>query len=102
MTPAQRGLLERLIGEYAHNLRHELAEQELDRIRSADMGKVRFAWAGTLEVGRPHYYRITGPTFVIEYDNTQNDANHVHTVWHDRERDFGHDLLKEHYDHKHE
>ena len=42
---------------------------------------MRFAWAGPAEVGAPHYYRIQGPTFVIEYNNTQNNANHVHSVW---------------------
>ena len=68
------------------------------RIRSAGLDKVTFAWMGSAEPGRPHYYRIAGPTFVIEYDNIQNGANHIHTVWHDRERDFGRDALKEHYE----
>jgi len=98
MNAAQRGLVERLLEEYAGNLRHELASHELERIRAAGIEKIRFAWMGGAERGTPHYYRLGGPTFIIEYDNTQNDANHVHTVWHDRERDFGHDLLKEHYD----
>ncbi len=101
MTPEQQALLKRLLDEYAFNLRHELAEAEVARIHEAGLNNVRFTWTGSVEPGRPHYYRISGPTFVIEYDNTQNDANHVHTVWHDRERDFGHDALKDHLEHGH-
>ena len=67
-----------------------------DRIRSAGTN-LFFAWAGVLERGGPHYYRIQAPTFLIEYDNTQNNANHIHSVWRDFEGDFGGDLLKQHY-----
>jgi hypothetical protein len=96
MTPAQKHTLEQLVGEFAGNLRQELAGGELARIRKAGVESVRFAWIGSAEPGKPHYYRISGPTFIIEFDNTQDQANHVHTVWHDRERDFGRDVLKEH------
>lgn len=104
MTEPQRRALDALIREYAGNLRPELAKEQLDRMLGGGLADIRFAWAGGAEPGRGHYYRITGPTFIIEYDNTQDHANHVHTVWHDKERDFGRDLLKEHYehDHKHE
>jgi hypothetical protein len=61
------------------------------------LGRLRFAWAGSLDVGRPHYYRIHGPTLLVEYDNTQTNANHIHTVWRDLERDFGGDVLQAHY-----
>lgn len=97
MNVTQRALLVRLLDVYAKNLRQSLAEQEMTRIRTAGLEKVRFAWAGEAGAGQPHYYRLTGPTFVIELDNTQDHANHVHTVWHDRERDFGRDALQEHY-----
>jgi hypothetical protein len=62
-----------------------------------------FAWAGGIEKGDPHYYRIQTPTFLIEYDDTQNNANHIHSVWRDYEGDFGVDLLADHYQtsHKH-
>ena len=60
-----------------------------------------FAWAGVEEKGGPHYYRVQGPTFVIEYDNTQNNANHIHSVWRDFSGDFGLDLLKQHYQASH-
>ncbi len=100
MSAEQRALLDDLIGEYAHRLRGDLAEVELARMREAGEGRgmdaIRFCWAGGMETGQPHYYRIVGPSFVIEYDNTQNDANHVHTVWHDRTSDFGGDVLSEH------
>ncbi len=86
-----------LINMYAHRLRRELVEGELGRIRQAGVEKIRFAWAGGSEPGQPHYYRIQGPTFVIEYDNTQNNANHIHTAWRDPERDFGLDPLRAHY-----
>jgi hypothetical protein len=101
LNAAQRAMIDELLDEYAHTLRRELAHAELERIRGAGMDAVRFAWAGSAEPGQGHYYRITGPTFVIEYDNIQNNANHVHTVWHDRTRNFGADALREHYRHDH-
>jgi hypothetical protein len=101
MTGDQRTLAARLIEEYARNMRSELAEQELRRIGEAGVERVHFAWAGPLEVGRAHYYRLHGPTLLIEYDNTQNNANHIHSVWHDPKRDFGLDLLRAHYERGH-
>ena len=71
---------------------------DLGKILKAGVDKVGFGWAGGFERGQPHYYRIQGPTFLIEYDNTQNNANHVHSVWRDFEGDFGEDLLKKHYE----
>ena len=58
-------------------------------MREAGLERVHFAWAGPIEPARPHYYRLHGPTLLIEYDNTQNDANHIHSVWHDPVNDFG-------------
>ena len=100
LTEVQRQLLTQLIGIYAHRLRPELAEAELARIEKAGTSDIHFAWAGSLEpgLGQAHYYRIHGPTFLIEYDNTQNNANHIHTTWRDTERDFGEDLLRKHYE----
>ncbi len=62
-----------------------------------DDASMTFAWAGGLERGQGHYYRVQAPGLLVEYDNTQNDANHIHTVWRDPERDFGRDILAEHY-----
>jgi hypothetical protein len=101
MTKAQVEKLNNLIGEYAQNLPEEVASEELGRLKQAGIDKIHFAWAGGLERGTPHYYRVQGPTFLVEYDNTQNNANHVHAVWRGFDRDFGLDLLKLHYDKDH-
>ncbi|WP_370459538.1 DUF3500 domain-containing protein [Desulfopila sp. IMCC35006] len=63
---------------------------------------IHFAWAGSMQPGEPHDYRLHGPTFLVEYDNTQDKANHIHSVWRDLERDWGDDLLREHYARAHE
>src|SRR5690606_8808200 len=97
MTEAQRGMLMDRIEVYAHNLRPELAEGHLERIRAAGIENLHFAWMGSAERGQPHYYRVHGPNVLFEFDNTQNNANHVHSVWRDLENDFGGDLLKRHY-----
>ncbi len=98
MTPEQKDLLWRIVDLYAQNLEAEQAERHLARIVAADIDSLYFAWAGSLERGEPHYYRIHGPTDLFEYDNTQNGANHVHSVWRNFENDFGLDLLRRHYD----
>lgn len=93
--------LKDLIRVYAHRVRPEVAEEELAKI-DKEMDKVVFAWAGGLEMGEQHYYRVQGPSFLLEYANTQNNAYHVHAVWRDFDGDFGRDVLSEHYqkDHK--
>jgi hypothetical protein len=101
LNDAQKKQLGDLVKEYAHRLRNELAAQDIERIEKAGLDKVHFAWAGGFEVGQPHYYRVEGPTFLIEYDNTQNNANHVHSVWRDLENDWGEDLLQKHYQQDH-
>ena len=69
----------------------------LARVRDGGLDKIRFGWAGATERGKPHYYRIQGPLFLIEYDSSQNNGNHIHTVWRDFNGDFGRDLLRAHY-----
>ncbi len=98
LNAGQKEALNSIIVLYAERLRPELAGNDLGKILKAGVDKVGFAWAGGLERGQPHYYRIQGPTFLIEYDNTQSNANHVHSVWRDFEGDFGEDLLKKHYE----
>ena len=98
LNSEQKELLNSIIVLYAERLRPELAGNDLGKILKAGVEKIGFAWAGGLELGEPHYYRIQGPTFLIEYDNTQGNANHVHSVWRDFENDFGDDLLKKHYE----
>lgn len=97
MDAAQRGQLQKLIAEYVRRVRPELADEDLRKINEAGLEKIQFAWAGGIEKGEGHYYRVQGPTFLLEYDNTQNSNNHVHAVWRDFKNDFGADLLSEHY-----
>jgi hypothetical protein len=102
LTGPQKHMLLALIGAYAGRIRGEVAEQDLQKISAAGFDKVSFAWAGPIEQGKLHYYRVQGPTFLMEYDNTQGGGNHVHSVWRDLENDFGDDLLKKHYDAHHQ
>lgn len=97
LSRAQKAALLDLIKEYVNRVRPELAKTDLARIEQAGLDRVRFAWAGGLEKGEGHYYRVQGPTFLLEYDNTQNDNNHIHAVWRDFQNDFGEDLLRKHY-----
>jgi hypothetical protein len=97
MSRAQRQMLIGLLEEYAFSMPADIAEERLEKIRKAGLDKVVFAWAGPIDKGQAHYYRVQGPTFLIEYDNTQNNANHVHAIWRDFKGDFGSDLLAEHY-----
>jgi hypothetical protein len=93
----QRARLEKLIDVYASTFEAALAQARMARVRQAGLDDVRFGWAGPTVRGRPHYYRVQGPTYLIEYDASQNGGNHVHTVWRDFTGDFGRDLLREHY-----
>lgn len=97
----QKVALRRLVEEYVHRCRAELAATDLAKIEKAGWAKLRFAWAGGTERFQGHYYRVQGPTFLMEYDNVQNNNNHVHSVWRDFESDFGEDLLKRHYEQSH-
>ena len=97
MTSAQQRQLRRLLEVYAGRMADSAAHRQLQRIDAAGFDRLHFAWAGAHQPGRPHYYRIHGPTVLVEYDNSQGNANHIHTVWRDLENDFGGDLLKRHY-----
>lgn len=97
LNEAQVKNLRELIDVYVNRLRPEVAADEIAAIEKAGMDKIVFAWMGGTEKGDAHYYRVQGPTFLLEYANTQNDANHVHAVWRDFDGDFGRDLLREHY-----
>ena len=101
MTDEQADKVVELLQVYTGRLRLDLAKDEFDKITAAGLDNIHFAWAGSAEPGDPHYYRIQSPAFLIEYDNTQNDANHIHTVWRDLEGDFGRDLLADHYTNSH-
>jgi hypothetical protein len=96
LTPKQRELLMAVVDSYTGSMAADIASERLAQLKTAGLDKITFAWAGESEVGKKHYYRVQGPTFLIEYDNTQNDGNHVHSVWRDFNGDFGRDLLREH------
>jgi hypothetical protein len=97
LRPEQAVILVRLLDVYLGRMAEPLAEQRRAALERTDFGEVAFAWAGSTRPGEAHYYRIQGPGFLVEYDNTQNNANHIHTVWRDFDGDFGRDLLREHY-----
>lgn len=97
LSAGQRGKLIDLVKLYVGRWRTVLADETMAEIKTAGFDKITFAWAGALERGSGTYYRIQGPTFLIEFDNTQNNANHIHTTFREFKGDFGHDLLREHY-----
>lgn len=97
LTQEQKLLLNKLIVTYLSSMPEKISKMRMEKVIKEDMNKIRFAWAGKYELSLPHYYRIQGQTFLIEFDNVQANANHVHTVWRDFNGDFGVDLLKEHY-----
>ena len=98
MDEKQRAQLLKLVETYASSFETALAQARMARVREGGVENIRFGWAGALERGKRHYYRVQGPLFLIEYDASQNDGNHIHTVWRDFNGDFGRDLLKQHYE----
>ena len=100
MTAKEKEILTELVAEYANNFPPQIADMRMDQFRKTEANGY-FAWAGGIEKGQPHYYRIQTPAFLIEYDDTQNNANHIHSVWRDFNGDFGADLLAEHYQSSH-
>lgn len=101
LTGTQRSALLTLISEYTGRYRPEIAATDMEKIKTAGLEKIRFGWAGGTQPGDAYYYRIQGPTFLMEAANTQNDANHVHATWRDFTGDFGRDLLGEHFSGQH-
>jgi hypothetical protein len=95
LDPAQQATLLRLIDAFASVVERSLAEQRLARVHAGGLEAIRFSWAGAAERGRPYYFRIQGPLFLIELDNS--GGNHVHSVWRDFDGDWGRDALAEHY-----
>ncbi|MCI0706453.1 MAG: DUF3500 domain-containing protein [Ignavibacteriae bacterium] len=98
LNSQQQNLLTRLVDEYINNMRDDIALKQREKIERSGLENIYFAWAGYTQPNMPHYYRVHGPTFLIELDNTQNNANHIHSVWRDLEDDFGEDLLRRHYE----
>ena len=100
MNARQFDALRALVELYAYNLPDDLAGRRMDQIDKAGRN-VHFAWAGGVKPGDPHYYRVQTPSFLIELDDTQDNANHIHSVWRDFGGDFGGDLLQAHYETSH-
>jgi hypothetical protein len=100
MTASQRAIFQSLLDEYCQNMTDQIDQTREDQIKKAG-DNIYFAWAGGEEPGQGHYYRIQSPSFMVEFDDTQDNANHIHSVWRDFDGDFGLDLLKEHYQSSH-
>jgi hypothetical protein len=96
LTPAQRDMLMQVVTAYTSAMADDIAAERMAQLKKAGLEKIAFAWAGEVERGKKHYYRVQGPTFLIEFNNTQNNGNHIHSVWRDFNGDFGRDLLREH------
>ena len=97
MDAEGRERLEGLIRLYVDRLPEQLAAIEWAKLERAGIDGIHFAWAGGDQHRQPHYYRLQGPSLLVEYDNTQDGANHIHSVWRDPGNDFGADLLRRHY-----
>ena len=97
----QKNLLSLLLSAHLSAMPDSTASTRLKSIQADDFDSIHFGWAGSIDHGKPHYYRIQGKSFLVEFDNTQNNANHIHEVWRDFDGDFGRNLLLEHYQHEH-
>ncbi|NQW77049.1 MAG: DUF3500 domain-containing protein [Cytophagales bacterium] len=102
-SEVQKAYLNFIIQEYVHNFEHEKAHEILDKMKKSGFKNMYFAWIGSLENNKPHYYMIHSPEFLIEYDNVgfQNDGNHIHAIFRETGNDFGEDILKQHYSESH-
>lgn len=101
MSDTQKEMLVKLLDVYVRNYELGFSNKLMNKIKKAGIENLSFAWAGSLKPGAGHYYRIQGPMLLIELDNTQTNANHVHTVVRDLTNDFGEDILREHYEKEH-
>ncbi len=97
MSAENRMILDDIIREYVSVMPEDIGRMRMKKIEAGGRDEIRFAWAGPKDRSAGHYYRVQGPSFLIEFDNTQNDANHIHTVWRDFKGDFGRDMIREHY-----
>ena len=96
MSGTQREMLMGLVTEYVSQVNEELAGRRLTALKEGGFDQLHFAWAGPLDKSEAHYYRIHGGEFVVEFDNRQNGANHIHSVWREVENDFAGDVLRDH------
>jgi len=101
LDPAQQAALDALVATYYRNFSDAIAAERRAAIDAAGRDAIYFAWAGSLRPGEPGYYRVQGPTFLIEFDNTAPEADHVHAILREFDGDFGRDGLAEHYAREH-
>jgi hypothetical protein len=101
MNEQQKKLFLTLLDVYIKNYELGFSTTLMNKIKQAGIENLSFAWAGSLRPSRGHYYRIQGPILLIEFDNTQNNANHIHSVVRDLSNDFAEDILREHYAKEH-
>ena len=96
MSGTQKEMMLSLVAEYVNQVRSDLAQEKLGALREQEVNNIHLAWAGPVDKNQPHYYRLHGGNFVVEFDNRQDGANHIHSVWRDIENDFASDVLREH------
>ncbi len=103
LNESQKLIFLSLLDEYLSAMPRAQADKRMENIKKEELDELRFGWAGATVSGKGHYYRIQGKSFLVEFDNTQGNANHIHSVWRDFDGDFGRDLIREHYlnDHRH-
>ncbi|MEK7814905.1 MAG: DUF3500 domain-containing protein [Chloroflexota bacterium] len=96
MSGTQKELLMSLITDYVSRVRSDVAQEKLDALKRQGVDHIYLAWGGPAQKGEPHYYRLHGGNFMVEYDNRQNGANHIHSVWRDLKNDFAQDVMRQH------
>ena len=97
LNATQQQVLLALVSDYVKQVRPDVAEKKLESVLDAGIDAIHFAWAGGLERGKAFYYRLHGNDFIAEFDNRQNNANHIHSVWRDFANDFAEDVLRKHH-----
>jgi hypothetical protein len=96
MSGTQQEIMMALVSEYVGQVRGDISQTRLDAIKEQGIDGFHFAWAGPTDMSKEHYYRIHGGHFLVEFDNRQDGANHIHSVWREVENDFAQDVLREH------
>lgn len=97
LKPSQKKQLKKIVYHHLDRMEKAVSQRAVKLLENEDWKSITFSWAGKMKKLTPHYYRIQGKSFLIEYDNSQNNANHIHTVWREFEGDFGKDLIRKHY-----